>query len=93
MHDLRVVTLDKIGLVTPSYIKGRQVGVARSSLSRWPGDFVAIEMKDRQNRAVSHRIDEVDRFPASFEGQVSDSPSPTTQATIRSGLSKAAPNA
>ena len=45
-----------------------RVGVARSSLSRWPGDFVAIEMKDRQNRAVSHRIDEVDRFPASFEG-------------------------
>ena len=36
MHDLRVVTLDKIGLVTPSYIKGRQVCVTRSSLRRWP---------------------------------------------------------
>jgi hypothetical protein len=93
MHDLGIVALNKVGLVTSTHIEGLQVGVARASLSGWPGDFVSIEMKDRQHRAVSHRIDEVDRLPASFQWAGLGLAIPDTQATIRSGLSKAAPNA
>ena len=67
MDDLRVIALNKVGLVTPSYIKGLQVCITRAPLGGWPRDFISIEVKDRQNRTVSHRIDEVDRLPASFQ--------------------------
>ena len=67
MHDLGIVALDKVGLVTAAHIESLQVCIAGASLGGWSGDFVSIEMKDRQDSAVSHRIDEVDRLPASFE--------------------------
>ena len=60
MHDFGIVAFDKVGLVTAAYIKSLQVGVARAPLRGWPGDFVAIEMKDGEYGAISHWIDEVD---------------------------------
>src|SRR5665647_1272262 len=67
MYDFRIVAFDKIGLVTASTIESSQVRVTGASLGSWPRDFVSIEMKDRQDRAISDRIDEVHRLPASFQ--------------------------
>ena len=36
MHDLRIIALDKVRVVTTAYIKSLQVGVAGASLGRWP---------------------------------------------------------
>src|SRR5664279_873047 len=67
MDDLRIVAFDKIGLVTPPYIQGLQVFVARPCLNRRSGDFVAVEVQNRKDCAVPDRLEEVDRLPASFE--------------------------
>ena len=67
MHNFRVVALNKVGLIASTHIESLQVGVTGASLSGRPRDLVPIEMKDWQNRAVSHRIEEVDRLPASFQ--------------------------
>src|SRR5208283_5076371 len=40
MYGLRVVTFDKVGVVTTSYIQGLQVFVAGSCLNRWSGNLV-----------------------------------------------------
>ena len=57
-------------------------------------DLVPVQVQDRQDGAVRARVQELVRVPAqSRAGPVSASPSPTTHATRRSGLSKAAPNA
>jgi hypothetical protein len=56
------------------------------------GNLVAVEMQDRQHRAVGGRIEKLVGMPAVASGPVSASPSPTTQATMRSGLSNTAPN-
>jgi len=48
-------------------------------------------MEDGQNGAVGDWIEELLDCHAVASGPVSASPSPTTQATIRSGLSNAAP--
>src|ERR1035441_2559564 len=67
MYDLRVIALNKVGLVPSTHVKGLQVCVTGASLGGWPRDFVSIEMKDRQDGTVTDRIDEVDRLPASFQ--------------------------
>jgi len=93
MHDLRVVTLDKIGLVNPFLHKGpssRRRSFVPEPLAR---RFVAIEMKDRQNRAVSHRIDEVDRFSSFLRGTGFGLAIAATQATIQVWIIEGAPNA
>ncbi len=45
-------------------------------------------MKDREHRAVPDRVQELVAVPGCGERTVSASPSPMTQATTRSGLSK-----
>src|ERR1017187_4859151 len=60
MHGLRIVAFDKIGPVTTSDIQSFQFFVARPSLNSRPGDFVAVEVEDREDCAVSHWIEEVD---------------------------------
>src|ERR1017187_4662395 len=67
MYDLRVIALNKVGLVPSTHVKALQVCVTGASLGGWPRDFVSIEMKDRQDGTVTDRIDEVDRLPASFQ--------------------------
>ena len=44
-----------------------QVFVARSSLNGRSGNFVAVQVQNRKDSAVPHRIEEVDGLPASFE--------------------------
>ena len=56
-------------------------------------DLVAVQMQDRQHRPIADRIQELVECQAVASGPVSASPSPMTQATIRSGLSNTAPNA
>ena len=67
VHDFRIVTLDEIGLVPTPGVQCLQVCVAGSGLSGRTGNLVAVEVKNRQNRAVPHGIEKVDRLPASFE--------------------------
>ena len=59
----------------------------------WIADLVAIEVQDRQHGTVSYGIENLLDCHDVASGPVSASPSPITQATIRSGLSKAAPKA
>ena len=95
VHALRVVAARR----------STAVAVATEELTRAPrrsmrarivgfGDLVAVQVQDRQHGAVARGVQELVRRASSVaSGPVSASPSPTTQATIRSGLSKAAPNA
>ena len=71
----------------------RQLLVAHRLVDRRVGDLVAVEVQDRQHRAAGRRVEELVQCQAPAVGPVSASPSPTMQATIRSGLSSAAPNA
>ena len=57
------------------------------------GDLVLVEGQDRQHGPVAGRIEELAACQLVASGPVSASPSPTTQKTIRSGLSRAAPYA
>src|SRR5664280_2349587 len=68
MHDLRIVSLDKEGLVPTPGIQGAQIRVAGTSLGSWARNLVTVEMQNRKDCAISHRIEEVDRLPATFEG-------------------------
>ena len=73
---------------------GLDVLVGGAAEHRRPGDLVAVEVQDRQHRAVAAGVEEGWAASTSREsGPVSASPSPTTQATKRSGWSKAAPAA
>ena len=57
----------------------------------WIRDLVAVEVEDRQHGPVRTGLRNLLECQLAASGPVSASPSPTTQATIRSGLSKAAP--
>ena len=47
MHDLGIVALYKVGLVSATHIQSLQVVIAGASLGGRSGDLVPIEMKDR----------------------------------------------
>ena len=56
-------------------------------------DLVAVQVQDRKHGAVACGFRNLFECQLVASGPVSASPSPTTQATSRSGLSNAAPNA
>ena len=58
---------------------------------RGVGDLVAVQVQDRQHGAVAAGSRNLLPCQLAASGPVSASPSPTMQATTRSGLSKAAP--
>src|ERR1035437_1432879 len=67
MHDLRVVTLNKVRLVATSAVQSLQICVTGASLCGRTGNFIAVEVQNRKDRTVSHRVEKVDRLPASLK--------------------------
>src|ERR1700678_558171 len=67
VHDFGIVPLNKIGSVAQPLIESAEFLVAGASIDRRPGDFVAIEMQNRQHGSVSRRIQESDPLPAPLE--------------------------
>ena len=62
-----MLTLDQVWLVALSRIQGPDVFVARAALNSRSRDLVAVEMKDRKDSPIAHRVQEGDGLPASFE--------------------------
>src|ERR1039458_4524760 len=60
MHNLRIVTLDEVRIVSSPSVKGLQGCVAGAPLGCGRRDFVAVEMQNRKDRAVPHRVEKVD---------------------------------
>src|SRR5579862_2947906 len=67
MHRHRLVTLDEMNLVAVRGEKLADLGVGFARENSRTGDLVAIEMKDRQHRAITRRVEEVDTLPRAFE--------------------------
>src|ERR1700722_2307746 len=67
MHDLRIVSLHKVRRITASLEESNQIFVALTRHYRRPGNFVSVQMQDRQYRSISRRIQEVNALPAAFE--------------------------
>ena len=62
-----IVTFDEVRRVTKSAIVGREFVVAPSRRHRGPGNLVAVQMQDRQHRAIAAGIQEFYAFPAAFQ--------------------------
>ena len=59
---------DKNGLVPIPGVKLYQIIVGHPARYSGVGDFVAVQMKDRQHRAITRRIQKLVRMPASGQG-------------------------
>jgi len=90
VHGRGLVALDKIRFVAIAVQQIRQLLSADPSKHGGVGDLEPVQMEDRQHRAVARRVQEFVGVPARASAPVSASPSPTIQATIKSGLSNAA---
>src|SRR5271154_1587602 len=66
VHRLGVVPLHKIRTVAMPFIERGQFVVTGASHDRRPGDFIAVQMENRQHRSISRRIQKFDALPASF---------------------------
>lgn len=92
-HRRRVVPLDEHGIPALRAEEVGDRGVGTTSHDGGCGDLRVVQMQDRQHRAVAAGVEECRRRHDAASGPVSASPSPITQATMRSGLSNAAPAA
>ena len=90
VHRLWFVPLDEVRSVTVTSQEVLEL-IAADTQDRRVGDFVAVQMEDGQNGASVAGLRNLFECQLVARGPVSASPSPTTHATIRSGLSKAAP--
>ena len=91
VHFFGIFAFDKQRLVPVTLKEIADLLVAHAPKHGRIGDLVTVEMEDRQDRAIARRIEKLFECQEAASGPVSASPLPTTQATIRSGLSKAAP--
>ncbi|MEY9214610.1 hypothetical protein ABH917_004056 [Thermobifida halotolerans] len=64
---VRVVTRDHVRFVAVAAHLGQQVVLGDAGQHGRSGDLVAVEVQDRQDRAVAHRVEEAGRLPASGE--------------------------
>ncbi|MDE1152530.1 MAG: hypothetical protein PW788_08335 [Micavibrio sp.] len=94
MHQRGIIALDKMGFVAIAFEQGDQFLPADPGQHRRIGDLEAVQMEDRQHRAVAGRIEEFVRVPTGGERAAVSAfaVADDTGLTIRSGLSKAAPN-
>ena len=67
VHLHRVVALDEIRRVTVAAKQRFQFVVRNARQHRRAGNLVAVQMQDRQHRAVVHRIEKLVRVPAGGE--------------------------
>ena len=63
VHRGRIAALDEVRLVAVADEQRLQLLVADAREDGRVGDLVAVEVQDRQHRAVAHRIDELVRVP------------------------------
>ena len=64
VHGRRVVALDEVGLVAVADEQRAQLVVRDAREHGRVGDLVAVEVQDRQHRAVARRVDELVGVPA-----------------------------
>ena len=93
MHLDRIIAADDVDAVTVTLEQLDELALGDAGEDGRVRDLVAVEMEDGQDGAVANRIEELLECQLPASGPVSASPSPMTQATIRSGLSNAAPYA
>jgi len=67
MHLWRIVTLDKMNFVTVTFQDVAQVFVIVAPEYGGPGNFIAVEMEDRQDRSVTRRVEKLNALPSAFE--------------------------
>ncbi len=67
VHRHRIVAFDEPGRVAEAGEVGLELGAGDSRQHRRARDLVAVEMQDRQHRAVARRIEELVRLPACGE--------------------------
>ena len=91
MHDSGDVAFHKMRFVAVTPDQVGQFLAADAREYRRICDLEPVEMKDRKNRAIARGIEKLVGVPTRGKCAVSASPSPMMQATIRSGLSNAAP--
>ena len=65
MHQRRIVALDEQWLIAIADEKRAQFVVGNAGQDRRIGDLVAVEMQDRQNRAIARRVEELVGMPGS----------------------------
>ena len=63
-----LIPFNEKGLVPIPGVKLDQIIVGHAAGHSGVGDFVAVQMKDRQHRAITRRIQELVRMPASCQG-------------------------
>ena len=64
MHERRIVAFDEMRIVAVAAQQLRQLLAADAGEHRRIGDLETVEMKDRQNRAIARRIEELVGVPA-----------------------------
>ena len=67
MHLRRVVALDQVDFVAVTFEHASELFVVVAPEHGRPRNFVAVQMKDRQHRAVTRRIQKLNAFPSAFE--------------------------
>jgi hypothetical protein len=68
VHLRRVVACHGEDLIAESLKQGAQVVIVGAGQHGGVGDLVAVEVQDRQHRAVARGVDEVDALPRAHEG-------------------------
>ena len=63
VHHRRIAALDEVRRVAVADEQRLQLLVADAREDRRVGDLVAVEVQDRQHRAVAHRVEELVRVP------------------------------
>ena len=91
MHLFRLIALYEIRSVAVAAEEVIQLFVTDPGQHAGIGDLVTVEVKDRQHAPSVAGFKNLFECQLVAIGPVSASPSPTTQATIRFGLSYAAP--
>ena len=86
MHLRGIVAFDEMRLVAISDEQGFELFVRDAREDGRIGDLVAVQMEDRQDRAVLTGLRNLFECQDVASGPVSASPSPTMTATIRSGI-------
>jgi hypothetical protein len=64
MHQHRVVAFDNVDQVAVAAQERVELVVRNPGENRGTGDLVAIQVQDRQHRAVTNRVEELVRVPA-----------------------------
>ena len=67
MHPRRIVARDKVDLVAVAFEQHANVFVVVAAEYGGAGNFVAVEMEDRQHRAVARRVEKLYALPSAFE--------------------------